>query len=460
MSIHNIKRFSIYALFGFKDVHISFDENIKILVGENGLGKTQVLNIFYYTLTTNFTKLAEFSFEKIELEFKNETELITIVKEECNINHQYLNNDPQLKSIIKILQLPQFRQLRENIENNNKDEIIIKLKNDPRYINLHRMYPRVVIENLIELLVEANKSLKEYNYKFVKISSDIEKKLSSTKIIYFPTFRRIEEDLYNLGYSEENIILNHQENQLINFGMDDVKKRFEIFENKIDSLMKKGFTKITSEILRKLIKGAKNQTKEILERIDKTDIDIILARVGEQLSFDEKSALREIVVKNETSDSDTKIMPLIYLLQALIDIYEEQKIFDDSINKFKKVCNQYLINKKVVYDETNIRISVESSINKQTLNLNQLSSGEKQIISIFSTIYLSEDNEKFIVLFDEPELSLSMTWQKKLLPDIVNSGKCDFLLAVTHSPFIFDNELDKYAIGLNEYFKTSETVSY
>lgn len=42
-------------------------------------------------------------------------------------------------------------------------------------------------------------------------------------------------------------------------------------------------------------------------------------------------------------------------------------------------------------------------------------------------------------------------WQKQLLPDIINSKKCDFLLAVTHSPFIFDNELDKYAVGLNEY---------
>jgi hypothetical protein len=42
------------------------------------------------------------------------------------------------------------------------------------------------------------------------------------------------------------------------------------------------------------------------------------------------------------------------------------------------------------------------------------------------------------------------------LPDIVKSGKCHFLLAVTHSPFIFENELEKYAIGLNVYFKPSK----
>jgi len=38
-----------------------------------------------------------------------------------------------------------------------------------------------------------------------------------------------------------------------------------------------------------------------------------------------------------------------------------------------------------------------------------------------------------------------------LLPDILKSNKCIFLLAATHSPFIYENELDKYAIGLHEY---------
>jgi predicted ATPase len=50
-----------------------------------------------------------------------------------------------------------------------------------------------------------------------------------------------------------------------------------------------------------------------------------------------------------------------------------------------------------------------------------------------------------IVLIDEPELSLSLDWQKHLLPDVINSPGCAQLLAITHSPFIFDNELDMYA---------------
>ena len=69
MNSNMIKQFSVYGLFGTSDVHIKFDENIKILIGENGLGKTQVLNLFYYTLTKNFFRLNEYNFDKLTLTF-------------------------------------------------------------------------------------------------------------------------------------------------------------------------------------------------------------------------------------------------------------------------------------------------------------------------------------------------------------------------------------------------------
>lgn len=45
------------------------------------------------------------------------------------------------------------------------------------------------------------------------------------------------------------------------------------------------------------------------------------------------------------------------------------------------------------------------------------------------------------MLIDEPELSLSVPWQKKFLPDILSAESCAGLFAVTHSPFVFDNNL-------------------
>lgn len=108
-----------------------------------------------------------------------------------------------------------------------------------------------------------------------------------------------------------------------------------------------------------------------------------------------------------------------------------------------------------MYDDREVTLKIKRERKDEIVELNQLSSGEKQIVSLFSKIYLEQDND-YIVLFDEPELSLSIFWQQKLLPDIVNSNKCKFLIAVTHSPFIYDNELKDYSNGLSEYITIKE----
>jgi predicted ATPase len=140
----------------------------------------------------------------------------------------------------------------------------------------------------------------------------------------------------------------------------------------------------------------------------------------------------------------------VYFLSKLVGLYEQQKEKDNSIKQFTAVCNKYLHKKKIIYDETSVEISIVQERNHKPIDIRNLSSGEKQIISLFSKIYLDSDDE-YIILFDEPELSLSLEWQRLLLPDILKSGKCKLLLAVTHSPFIFDNELDVNAIDLDDF---------
>jgi predicted ATPase len=57
---------------------------------------------------------------------------------------------------------------------------------------------------------------------------------------------------------------------------------------------------------------------------------------------------------------------------------------------------------------------------------------------------------------DEPELSLSVPWQRQFLVDIVQGKFCSGLMAVTHSPFIYENELDDYTHGLGEFLTTGK----
>ncbi|MEA5617178.1 AAA family ATPase [Cronbergia sp. UHCC 0137] len=442
MNTSNIKSFSVYGLFGTDDVHIPFDENIKILIGENGLGKTQVLNIFYYTLTRNFFRLGEFSFDKLILEFPN-GKPIEIPK---------LNVDELIKQIYEnpIIMDEFDNQIRFQYHNLMIGYEILRNRFIQSKIDL--VYTSDSSKATSEIKKRSGfniqigtKKVHIFNSFFSQCEKEIESRIEGSDIMYFPTYRRVEEDLHNLGYNDDELL--NQENTLIQFGMDDVENRFKQIESTIDKLLKEGFSKITSEILSQLVKGSSQTDNSFLNKIDENDIEIILARVGKELSENDKNEIRNSV-KTQSFENPS----LTYILQKLVEIYEKQKQLDDSVKLFRDICNKYLINKEVFYDESAIKIFIKSKRNSSEISLSKLSSGEKQIISMFSKIYLSESHKRFIVLFDEPELSLSIFWQRTLLPDIVNSGKCNFLLAVTHSPFIFENELDRYAIGLNEYF--------
>jgi predicted ATP-dependent endonuclease of OLD family len=445
MKSGSIKSFSIYELFGTSDFHIPFDEDIKILVGENGLGKTQALNIFYYTLTRNYFRLSEFNFQKINLSFSSGD--IEITKSQVEDLTKEIYGNPIIKQFVAEFGHAHFEIIRNKYiytGKNGRKKLEVELDSNPKF----RKYP---YHRILRIIEELDRETKDLFNPLAHCDEKILDGISGNEILYFPTYRRVEEDLHILGYDEDELQLN-EENTLIQFGMEDVKKRFGRIENAIDRFLKEGLAQFTKDILSVVIDEFE-PSDNILQRINEDDIDIILSRVGVLLPQKQKEAVKSIVANKQYKN------PLsAYLLQKLTDIYEKQKELDNSVKVFRDVCNRYLINKKVFYDESAIKIYIKSESTNAEIALSNLSSGEKQIISIFSKIYLSERGKRFIVLFDEPELSLSILWQRQLLPDIVNSTKCDFLLAVTHSPFIYENELDKYAIGLDEYIKPSKTI--
>lgn len=446
MNLNNIKSFTVKGLFGTNDVTIPFHDGIKILIGENGLGKTQVLNIFYYTLERNFLRLNEFNFKSIILQFSENS--IEITKNQISDLISEAYSDPMIKDFIDEFGYSHFEYLRNKFIQSKGNRLKLERELDYNY-NKYRKYPLSRIFRVFESL-EFNKS-NIFNHHIENCNDIVKEATKGYDIMYFPTYRRVEEDLHNLGYDDEGLKLD-EDKTLIQFGMDDVQRRFNFIQNTIDKQLKEGLAQFTKDILNVVIEDVQPRNN-LFEKINEEDIDIILSRVGNLLPQTQKDSVKNIIIKKEYKNQLHG-----YLLQKLIDIYEKQKELDNSVKIFRDVCNKYLINKEVFYDESAINIYIKSDFTGNVINLSKLSSGEKQIISIFSKVYLSENDKRFIVLFDEPELSLSMIWQKQLLPDILNSKKCDFLLAVTHSPFIFDNELDQYAVGLSEYIKGSEEI--
>lgn len=68
----------------------------------------------------------------------------------------------------------------------------------------------------------------------------------------------------------------------------------------------------------------------------------------------------------------------------------------------------------------------------------RLSSGEKQILIILLTV-LVEDDEPYVLFMDEPEVSLHMEWQKRLIDLCLELNPNVQIILTTHSPAVVMN---------------------
>ena len=112
-------------------------------------------------------------------------------------------------------------------------------------------------------------------------------------------------------------------------------------------------------------------------------------------------------------------------LDALQEIKNLISLFLDNINSF-------FTDKQITYQlREGIRI-ISSS--EEILQPKVLSSGERQLLLLFCTI-VSARSAKGIFIIDEPELSLNVKWQRRLLKSLlecIQGSSIQFVLA-THS---------------------------
>ena len=90
--------------------------------------------------------------------------------------------------------------------------------------------------------------------------------------------------------------------------------------------------------------------------------------------------------------------------------------------------------KQIVRTENEIRFSQIG----ETLMPYQLSSGEKQILAILLTV-LVEDNQPYVLFMDEPEVSLHIEWQKRLIDLCLELNPNVQIILTTHSPAVVMN---------------------
>ncbi|WP_332854859.1 AAA family ATPase [Duganella sp. S19_KUP01_CR8] len=454
-----LKKVTIYGLHDEKNVVINFLPNATIIMAENGVGKTTILNILFSILSGNLKKLCAYNFVEARLEMSDGQQAFSVKRSDLSESGFERKKNRIPNSMRHLLD-----KVEENLDTNLSSTLIEMLaEGDLRKIrtlmrDISPESPAIAISNVTRYLMESPEIIQHYI-----ISKELQKFLASFpfKVLYLPTYRRVEENLAKLGikgidesedfdiYDEEFEDLDvRAEETLIHFGMDDVTKRFFEITQKIKNDTMASYSKISGGMLDELLQMPNFSNdhadfKYLQNNEDK--LDLVLKRIGSSISDSGRSKILQLVKSGEIANA--RYQPIAYFLGNLIKIYEEQKVFDQQINRFVDTINEYFNDKKMVYDEVDPKIYVSSKRSKKVIELNTLSSGEKQLISILSLIYL--ENKKYAVIFDEPELSLSTEWQEKLLPDLMKSGNCEFLLAATHSPYIFANELAECARPMN-----------
>lgn len=447
-----LKLFEINNLFNQFNVRLPLDEKVNIFLGENGMGKTTILNCLYYVLSGNIEKLNNIIFDAISLTFIdgekisiNHNDISSYVEDYIYDNSPYRRRSVRFESLFSIKELENINKLIE--EGSNEDELKKYYFKVSDIFGMPPTMARRELERYILQRYRKNNTTKADFNNVIEFKKKVEEKIDE-EILYFPTYRRIEEDMSNLGIDIEK---DRVKSRLIQFGMTDVEKNIETLLQTIKSVAITGFAKMTGVLLKQYLNGELSDFENY--KIEQNKLIIALARIGDQIEERDKQRIIELVDNSDIYNRENRY--LLNLIKNLIDSYERQNMYDERVKIFCSICNNYLNGKKYIYDETNVELGIYKDKAKKPIGIQNLSSGEKQIISVFSKLYI-ENIEKCIILFDEPELSLSIKWQNMFLPDVVNSGKCSTLIAVTHSPFIFDNEFDDLAKDMGNCLSENE----
>ena len=448
-----LQSFEIIGLYHKYNYHMNFCDNKLIVVGENGAGKTTIFKIMYYSLICDWDSLRTFEFEKINIAFGNGD---TISVESGLLNNLIsvvdFDYDKRYRRRRIVNDINTILQIKKRMIDDGIQESWIKYDLD---MMPTKYYQEILDDENIEQLFQ--------------ITRQIEERFTAT-ILYLPTYRRIEEQLTSIfpefereGWEKARKRRNKNEKaiELIEFGMIDVDNAVKEWQGHLSEFSRMHQNKVTLGYLSEIIGKAyeKVDINEIMS-LDDGQIKDILGRIDSSILSDaQKEAITQILINvRKTCKAPNEVHEKIichYFLK-LIAFDKEVSREESSLLNFITICNKYLVFNELIYDSNTFSCKIYEKtpsgrvVSEEEIRFQDLSSGEKQIVSLFNHLNLTDKTELFVFI-DEPELSLSVEWQRMLLEDILECSSCVGLFATTHSPFVFDNSLEQYVHGINEF---------
>ncbi len=403
--IENVK---IEGFWREKTVNLSFGKSENFLIGVNGSGKTTIINLIAAAIEADFYTLDRIEFNKITVGLAafddNKKSRIVVTKEENdktpyqNILFQiYSGNKKSFEIFLDDLEedrLYRHRSYERQIRFRNqalpvhKKDLRHKLRElfNTSWLSIHRTNLRLyddkghesrVDQKLSEFLLEFTKYLNELNRKSREETDKFQKYIFLSLLSTEPE-QKLFQTLRGINLEKEKQSL-----------------------SQIYSLFKL-------------------EPREYHSKLDKYFKEFSKALVNDSISVGDAEYLLGM----------RRIHSVIEEWQILLN---KQDSINDSRNSFMDIINELLQYKELEITERNELVVLTES--GKRFHPKFLSSGEKQLLIIFGETLLQR-LEPHIFIADEPELSLHIEWQEKLVESLKMLNPKSQMIFATHSPDI------------------------
>ncbi len=467
-----IEAFGIRGLYGYRDISLNSANAATILIARNGSGKTTLLGVLNAFLKIEFSRLRNLDFSEVFCRFRNSE--VEIVLRKVDIVDAFMASEgTELTKTAQRLGVSTdalFKFITEDWSVLNEQD---NLYENPIFAAFAKVYGYAT-NRITKVVFDLQRSIYDKNPSVAEAVRMIRSNTHGYEILYLPTYRRVElalrEDVKaspqrrrrpKIAFDTGNLFTGD-----IQFGLSDITDRLADMNESIAFQSNTEYRKISANIISDLIDGSFEKPELSGKQVpSKDDLDLLFSRVEQSRRH---GPYYPVTVPNldrlyspfGVPEASKKF--LNYFLGQLDQVIETTRAVELRVQEFVNISNRYLASddveayldvshfdddggKRLVLDKANLRVTVESPLVGK-IDLDALSSGEKQMISLFAKLYLYESPK--IILIDEPELSLSIGWQRQILVDVIKSPLCRQLIAITHSPFVFDNELEPFAGSL------------
>ena len=422
----NIRHIKIENLFGIYTYSIPINDidisKLLILYGDNGAGKTTILQIIFNLLSYenaqgHKTELANTKFKKISITLSNDYIISAERKESLIGGYELSLTTNETTHVVPCNALKQNNLYSINTEISGNEQIsdfLSLLKN----INLSIHYlsdDRKVKSNISIVLNEHEDQLSISGFPIDMmndIRSNRDKIFSLSDIYLKDAIRRVEE-----WFRDQTLLGNSIGQESIN----------SIYFNLIEKLLDDSEIQPSS----KQLKITKEEILESLKQLSARNEKFLKYKLTADYNLDKYI---QIIKKTSTSKLeivDNTLKPYIDGIEKKLNAIEDTK---NIIDIFITTLNDFYSGKKLEFSiDEGLKI-VSTFKKNEYLSPTMLSSGEKQLLLLFcNTITAREHASIFII--DEPELSLNVKWQRKLINALLSFAKnssIQFILA-SHS---------------------------